>query len=333
MTVPLKTWIESSKPHMAGIWISSAIVPAAAAWVDGVFDLAIFVLEALLCWLMLTLVCFADEYGDFEKGVDNEHRLGPITPTQRGEIDKRSMKRALAVLGVEVALVGAALLAWSCLRALPDPQRTFEALAAADVNTLTELALAADAPALLGFLAFGVVCIAAAYLYTIGDRAYGYVGLGDLAGFLFFGLVAGVGGYWLYGHTMDWAIIFPSAATGLMLAASINLNNIRDIDNDTEHGKVTLAVRLGRKRAQAYHYALLTAACLLYLAFPVAHGMTHVLYYLFVIAYLPVAKHAVDFCRIMHRGSLADLKPLMKPLVRAELILTMAFAICISLPF
>jgi len=317
---------------MAGIWISSAIVPATAAWVNGVFDLVTFAFEALLCWLLLTLSCYADEYGDFENGVDNAHRLGPITPTQRGEIDKRSMKRALVVLGLEVALAGAALLAWSCLHALPSPQTAFEALASADAYALYELALAADLPALAGFLAFGAVCIAAAYLYTMGGRPYGYAGLGDLAGFLFFGLVAGVGGYWLYGHTMDWAVTFPAAATGLMLAASINLNNIRDMENDAAHGKITLAVRLGRKRASAYHYALLASACLLYLGFPVAHGMTHALHYVFVFAYLLVAKHAVDFCRVMHRRSLADLKPLMKPLVRAELALTVAFAICMILP-
>ena len=317
---------------MAGIWISSAIVPAAAAWVNGVFDLAIFALEALLCWLMLTLACFADEYGDFEKGVDNERRLGPITPTQRGEIDKRSMKRALVALGIEVALVGLILLACSCLHMLPNPRNAIDAIASGDVHTLYRLARAADVPALMGFLAFGAVCIAAAYLYTMGEHAYGYAGLGDAAGFLFFGLVAGVCGYWLYGYTMDWAVVFPSAAVGLMLAASINLNNIRDIENDAEHGKATLAVRLGRERARSYHYALLTSACLLYLAFPIAHGMTHVLHYLFVLAYLPVVKHAIDFCRVMNRSNLAALKPLMKPLVRAELIITLAFAICMALP-
>ena len=303
----MKIWVESSKPHMWGIWVSSAAVPSAAAAVNGVFDWLTCVLEALLCWIMLTLACFADEYGDFAKGVDNEHRLGPITPTQRGEIDAASMKRALVVLGLEVALAGVGLLAWSVWRH-------------------------GDLGIILGFLAAGALCIAAAYLYTLGDHAYGYAGLGDLAGFIFFGPVAGMGGFWLYAHTMDWAVLAPASATGLLLAASINLNNIRDMDNDAACGKVTLAVRLGRKRAQRYHYLLLLAACLLFLAFPIAHGMTHVVRYLFVLAYAPILNHAVMFARVMGTGNPAALRPLMKPLVQGQGVLSLVLAACMAVP-
>ena len=307
MKVPLRTWVESSKPHMWGIWVSSAAVPAAAAAVNGVFDWLTCLLEALLCWLMLTLACFADEYGDFAKGVDNENRLGPVTPTQRGEIDAPSMKRALVALGLEVALTGIGLLAWSVWRH-------------------------GDLGIILGFLASGAVCIAAAYLYTLGDHAYGYAGLGDAAGFLFFGLVAGVGGFWLYAHTMDWAVLAPASAVGLLLAASINLNNIRDLDNDAACGKITLAVRLGRRRAVVYHYLLLCSACLLLLVFPIAHGMTHVVRYLFVLAFVPIFNHAVLFARVMDADNPAALKPLMKPLVQGQGMLALAFAICMVVP-
>lgn len=308
MEVPLKTWIESSKPHMSAIWLSSGLIPGAVAWVDGVFDFATCTLEVILCWLMLTLACYADEYGDLASGVDNEARLGPITPMQRGEIGSAAMRRALAVVGLEAASVGAALVTYSWWR-----------------NPTSLLVPAC-------FLAAGAICIAAAFLYTMGDHPYGYAGLGDFAGFFFFGVVAVCGGFWLYAHEMDWSVFLPGAACGLMLAASINLNNIRDMDNDAVHGKMTLAVKLGRKRAQTYHYILLGAACVLYLLFPIVYGMTHVVHYLFVCSYILVAKHAADFCRAMLRGSLVALKPLMKPLMNAMLAQSLAFCACVVAP-
>lgn len=293
---------------MSGIWISSGIIPGAVAWVDGVFDIPTFILETMLCWLMLTLACYADEYGDFEKGVDNDARLGPITPTQRGLIDKTSMQKALIVLGAAVALVGLALVAYSWW------------------HNPTSFVVP------ICFLACGAICIAAAYLYTMGKHPYGYVGLGDLAGFIFFGLVAVAGGFWLYGHTTDWTVLLPAAANGLLLAGSINLNNIRDIENDTACGKMTFASMLGLRGARRYQYALLALPCALLMLFPIIHNMTGLFHYLFVLAFLPIIKQGIDFCHALNVGDLGALRYLMKPYMTAYLTLTLSFCVCLILP-
>lgn len=299
---------EATRPRMFPVWVSSSIVPAAIAIRQGVFDPLTFVLEALLCFCLLTLSCWADEYGDFDHGVDNEDRLGPHRPLQRGEISMRQMLVACLCLAAFSLAVIITLISYSCLRQ-PTPAWVPWAL-----------------------LGAGAVAIVSAFLYTIGKHPYGYHGWGDLSAYLFFGPVACMVGFWAYGHTWDWSVLLPASAVGMMLVVTINLQNIRDFDNDEAHGKRTTAVCLGKRGAVAYHYVLIAASAACYIAFPIANGMTNPLHYLFVVALIPFAQHAFAFRRVIAQGDPKQLDTLMWPLCRGMLIACVAFCICMVLP-
>jgi len=293
---------------MFSVWLSSGIIPAAVAGLNGVFEPITFFLETLLCFLLLTLSCWADEYGDLEKGVDNENRTGPIRPMQRGEIQPAAMLRACILLAILCFLIGLSLVTWSFLRQPSSPW------------------------IFVVFLPIGVVCILAAFNYAMGKHPYGYRGLGDLASFFFFGPVAGFGGYWLYAHSIDWLVLLPMSAAGLLLTQTINLQNLRDFDNDRAHAKNTTAVVLGRQGAIVYHYLLTTVALLCYLLFPFLSGLTSVLNYLFILGFVPLISHCIRFAKIINSPSSPEnLDTLMWPLTRAMGICAILFCISISL--
>ena len=103
-----------------------------------------------------------------------------------------------------------------------------------------------------------------AMTYTLGKHSYGYMGLGDLGVFLFFGLLSTIGAYYLQTQTVTWDVIGCGVAIGLPCVGVLNLNNIRDIDNDRAHGKRTLASRMGVKGGKIYHTALLMVCMTLF---------------------------------------------------------------------
>ena len=159
---------------------------------------------ALTAMLLQMLCNFANDYGDFKKGVDGAHRVGPQRELQSGEITEKEMRKAMAVVAA-ICLISGALLIF-----------IFAKL------TWKELAV---------FAALGIGAVLASLLYTLGNRPYGYRGLGDLYCFLFFG----------------WAAV-------------LNINNMRDIENDRASGKNSLVVKIGSKRAFVYHCLLIVGA-------------------------------------------------------------------------
>jgi 1,4-dihydroxy-2-naphthoate octaprenyltransferase len=301
---------------MFSVWLGAALVPMASAQLHHIFDPLTFLFEALLCFLLLTLSCWADEYGDAEKGVDNAARLGPIRPLQRGLIPSATMLRACALLAVAVFTVGVLLVAYTTLRT--------------------------DAPLWmpLGFVGMGVLCVLAAFGYTMGKRPYGYRGWGDLSAYLFFGPIAGLGGYYLYGLSFDWLLLLPVSATGLLLVVTINLQNIRDLSNDRACGKRSTAVCLGLRGACVYHRLLVGAALLLFVLYPVSLHMTSPLNYIFIVGFVPLIRHLVHFSRLVRCAPTAQELPeeqarsldtLMWPLARGMGIVAVLFAVSICL--
>ena len=107
------------------------------------------------------------------------------------------------------------------------------------------------------FILLGIGSIGAAIKYTVGKSAYGYSGFGDLFVFIFFGLVSVVGSNFLFTHFIDWKLFLPASAIGLLSVAVLNLNNMRDIENDKIAGKNTLVVKMGLENAKKYHSLLL----------------------------------------------------------------------------
>jgi len=104
------------------------------------------------------------------------------------------------------------------------------------------------------------LCIAAAITYTVGKKAYGYHGFGDLMVFIFFGLVSVLGVYSLYSKQFEWMNILPACSIGLLSTAVLNLNNMRDIQNDRNSGKNTVVVLMGSNYSKLYHSLLITGA-------------------------------------------------------------------------
>ncbi len=182
---------------------------------------------------MQILSNLANDYGDAVKGSDKPDRIGPLRGCKRrhhpagDEAGVNHYRRADLYLRL-------ALVAVAC-------------------HTLTDF---------VGFLILGGLSIIAAITYTVGNRPYGYIGLGDISVPVFFGWLSVMGSWYLRAHTLIPALILPATACGLLATAVLNINNLRDINSDRENGKNTLVVRLGDVNARRYHACLLLGALL-----------------------------------------------------------------------
>jgi 1,4-dihydroxy-2-naphthoate octaprenyltransferase len=132
------------------------------------------------------------------------------------------------------------------------------------------------------FFVLGVLAIGAAIKYTVGKNPYGYQGLGDLAVFLFFGLTGVAGTYYLHTAELSWIEILPAVSVGLLATGVLNLNNMRDHDNDKVSGKHSLVVLMGMKRARLYHvlllaFAILSATAYTFLNFSSAYQLLYLI--------------------------------------------------------
>ena len=213
---------------------------------------------ALTAMLLQMLCNFANDYGDFKKGVDGAHRVGPQRELQSGEISEKEMRKAMAVVAA-ICLISGALLLF-----------VFAGL------TWKELAV---------FAALGIGAVLAALLYTLGKRPYGYRGLGDLYCFLFFGWAAVAGTFYLATKQLDFSVLLPASAMGFLSNAVLNINNMRDIENDRASGKNSLVVKIGLKKAFVYHCLLIGMAFVCLTIYLVLH---HAAWYSYLFLLLSV---------------------------------------------
>ena len=124
---------------------------------------------------------------------------------------------------------------------------------------------------MLTFSLIGISAVFAAMKYTLGEKPYGYVGMGDLSVFIYFGIVGVAGTFFLHTHTFDPCILLPASAIGLLGTGVLNLNNMRDIENDSLSGKKTLVVRIGIKAAKKYHALLISLSLLFSLIYVIKY--------------------------------------------------------------
>lgn len=206
------------------------------------WDISIFLLALLVTLLYQVLSNFANDYGDGVKGTDSQRiNEAEARAVASGKISAKQMRNAVILFSV-LSLIATIVLLYKAF--FPEYQQQFWI-----------------------FVALGTACILAAIGYTVGKKPYGYLGLGDLMVFIFFGLVSVCGSYFLFTKTFDWDILLPASAIGLMSAAVLNLNNMRDIESDRISGKRTLALRLGFKYAMVYEVILLMLPLILILIF------------------------------------------------------------------
>lgn len=236
-----KPWIAAARPRTLALAVAGIALGLFLAAADGAVDGWIALLTLLTAILLQILSNLANDYGDSLHGADSLTRAGPRRAVQSGEITQEAMRGAI-VLVSGLAIVSGLATVW--------------------------LAFGRDALWLvLLFVVLGAAAVWAAIAYTASSKPYGYVGLGDLFVFIFFGWVSVLGSYFLQTHVLPPVMFLPATSVGLFSVAVLNVNNIRDIDSDREAGKHSIPVRLGPRPARLYHWGLLAGgflAALLY---------------------------------------------------------------------
>ena len=236
-----KAYLRSFRLRTLPLSVAGIVLGTMLAASDGAFHAGRFALALLTVLLLQILSNVANELGDTLRGTDSDERQGMVYSLQSGEISIVAMKRLIIWLVALSALSGVALVATS-----------FEALFSREGVVM---------------LVLGALAIVAALGYTLGRHPYGYMGLGDLFVFLFFGLLSTIGGYFLMCWQVDWRVVLPASACGLWSVGVLNINNIRDIESDRKN-RVTIPILLGERGAKIYQcvlellpFVLLTAYC------------------------------------------------------------------------
>ena len=238
----IKHWIQAARLRTLPLSISGIIVGSAYAYHQGFSDWRIVILALLTTLGLQVLSNYANDYGDGVKGTD-DNRIGEKRLVAAGVITANQMKKAVIITSVLTFTI--ALL-------------------------LIYIAFGKENFALsLIFILLGIGSIGAAIKYTVGKSAYGYSGFGDLFVFIFFGWVSVVGSNFLFTHFIDWKLFLPATAIGLLSVAVLNLNNMRDIENDKIAGKNTLVVKMGLNWAKNYHQIILVIGLLSFMIFSI----------------------------------------------------------------
>ena len=237
---PRQAWILAARPKTLPAALSPVVVGTALAFADGGFALLPALAAAAGALLLQILSNFANDYSDHFRGADTPDRLGPVRVTSAGLIAPAVLRKGImAVIGL-AALVGLYLIwvgGWS-------------------------------------ILLIGVAAIVAALAYTGGPFPFGYYGLGEFFVFLFFGVVAVCGTYYVQVLTVTAPVLIASVAVGALITAILVVNNYRDLETDRRAGKRTLAVRLGRRGTQTEYALLFVFAYVVPLVLWLAMGMS-----------------------------------------------------------
>jgi 1,4-dihydroxy-2-naphthoate octaprenyltransferase len=294
-TLQTQAWLESLRPRTLPLAFASIVTGSALAfWLDS-FKPAVALLALLTAGLLQILSNLANDYGDAAKGSDTDERIGPWRGMQKGIISRQQMQVALIITVILTVLSGIALIAVAC-------------------EKLSDV---------LGFLLLGLMAIVAAITYTVGNKPYGYMGLGDISVLIFFGWLSVAGTYYLQAGHFDSFIILPATACGLLATAVLNINNLRDIENDKANGKNTLAVRLGPVIARYYH-AILIAAAIIFLSLFNILNLHSWAGWSFILAVPLLVKHALF---VLREHTAARMRPMLGHMVKAALLTNILFAV------
>lgn len=231
-----QAWLIAARPRTLPLALASIGMGSFLAGASGAFSWPVFIFCVLTTIFLQVLSNFANDYGDTVHGADSDERAGPQRITQMGLITRAEMKRGMLLTAV-LAMISGVILLYLAFG-------------------LQQMVL------FLVFIGLGAAAIWAAIAYTATSNPYGYVGLGDLFVFIFFGWVGTLGSYFVQTQTLEWLILLPATSVGLFCVGVLNVNNIRDMASDVVAGKMSIPVRLGLARARAYHWGLLVGGLL-----------------------------------------------------------------------
>lgn len=280
-------WIAGARPKTLPAAIAPVLVGTAFA---GYNANAINFFLALIVGVGLQIgVNYANDYSDGVRGTDKD-RVGPMRLVGSGAATPQAVKKA-AIIAISIAALAGALLAL----------RTSYLL-----------------------LLVGALAILAAWTYTGGPKPYGYFALGEVMVFIFFGLVATLGTYYVHLQSLSFEILLASFAMGSLACAILALNNLRDLTKDKEAGKNTLAVRIGEKQTRIFFQALLITPLVIALAL-----LPTSLYFLLAFAALPQILKVASSVRAGAAG--AELIELLVRTGRIQIIYALSLSLAVLL--
>lgn len=264
----MNPYIQSLRLRTLPLSMSGIILGAGLA---GWLNWPVFALAICTTLSLQILSNLSNELGDAQKGTDSDQHGRAAYGMQAGTITAPQMKAMICVFIFLSILFGTSLIycAFGSLFGMKS----------------------------LLFFLLGLLAIIGAMSYTLGRYSYGYMGLGDIGVFVFFGLVSTLGSFYLQTQNMSWETIWCGIAIGLPCVGVLNLNNIRDMNNDRAHGKRTFASLLGITGSKIYHTCLL----ILCLALFVLYG------HLWVLIVVPVWAWHIGYIWT-HAGSALDLQ-------------------------
>ena len=272
----IKNWIKAARLRTLPLAFSCVLLSASLVLItQGHLSVKTLLLTLTTTLLLQILSNFANDYGDAMKNAD-ENRNGEQRMVQSGKISKYQMKFAIVIFSILSLIIG------------------FYLVFSVFQNDIFKILI---------FLIIGVTAIVAAIKYTVGNSAYGYKAFGDLSVFIFFGIVGVIGSYYLFTKNFHWLTIPGSLFTGLMSCGVLNLNNMRDYENDKNNNKVTLVVKIGVDKSKTYHFSLLILSIISFISIVI---YTNVYEYIFSIAPLFFIIRHMYFLNKHHSNNTLD---------------------------
>lgn len=297
----IKSLVSAARLRTLPLSVSGIIVGSffGNQWINpesSILSSAIFWLAILTTIGFQVLSNFANDYGDGVKGSDN-NRSGEARMVASGKITPNQMKSVIIVTAIITFSIALFLIYLSFGK---------------DNFGYTLL-----------FIGLGIASIVAAIKYTVGKTAYGYSGFGDVFVFLFFGLLSVLGSYFLFTQELNLIMILPAISVGLLSTAVLNLNNLRDIEEDQKNSKNTLVVKMGVEKGKFYQFVLI------FIAFISAILFCYIEYkspfqFLFLIAFIPLWRHLNT---IKRNEQTRELDPELKKVALSTFLFSILFAI------
>jgi 1,4-dihydroxy-2-naphthoate octaprenyltransferase len=278
---PSRVWWSAVRPATLAASVAPVLVGTAIAVHQGGPRLGAGLLALLVAIAMQVGVNFANDYSDHVRGADSPGRVGPLRAASSGVVEPAAVRRAAIAAFAVAAAAGLVL------------------------SLTTDWRL----------LVVGVACLLAGWLYTGGPRPYGYLGLGEVFVFVFFGLVATLGTVYVETLRITPLAVLMACAMGCFATAILVLNNLRDLDTDAAAGKLTLATRIGRAPTRTLLLVLVCVAFAIPIAvlvFKLAGVTVMLVHFAIPIAAMPVrtafaAPSAPALVRALKRMAIAEL--------------------------
>ena len=298
----LKLWIHAFRLRTLFLAVATVILASGMAWHEGAFNTPTFTLAFLLAVSIQILANLANDLGDYQKGTDiTGKRQGPVRAVQSGLITPAEMKRTIVLFTVICIMLGLMLV----------------------VNITKTTGWTSTIILIL----LGGCSILAALFYTLGSNAYGYRGWGDLFAFIFFGPVPVIGTWFLHTHTFSFKPLLPAIGLGLISTMILNINNMRDLENDRSSGKITIAVKLGLNRAKIYHALMTVTSFFCFAGYNILYEPSPWYRYAYLLLFLLPFKNLND----MSHKSGQQLDPYLKLTSLSGFLLALAFALCLNI--